>query len=102
MTEAVSTTTNTVSTGGASKFKPSLIGSPFGGDVAHLFATGTDNKLWLRTWRKAKGWEAWQSLGYPMASAPGCTWEPNVAIWCAGVEAGGTVTVRRFAPGEWN
>lgn len=103
MTEAVSTTPKTASSGGSSKFKPSLIGGPFGGTVAHLFATGTDNKLWLRSWRKEKGgWEAWQSLGYPMASGPGCTWEPNQAIWCAGVETSGKVTVRRFVPGEWN
>jgi len=101
MTEAASTTPQTGSTGGASKRKPSLIGSPFGGTIAHLFATGADNLLWLRTWRQDKGWEGWKSLGVPLVSAPGCTWEPNASVWCAAIEANGTVAVHRFTPGTW-
>lgn len=101
MTDAASTTPQVGSSGGATKRTPSLIGSPFGGTIAHLFAAGTDDRLWLRTWRQGKGWEAWQQLPYALASAPGCTWEPNAAIWCAMVEPDGTTVVRRFEPGEW-
>lgn len=66
-----------------------------------LAVRGMDGQLWLKTWKKGAGWDAWMQLPVTIANGPSCAWEFDGDIWCGAFEGDGSLRLVQLKPGDY-
>ena len=96
--------TNKQNIGGEIIGEPDAVASRPGQSSAaiHIFARGTDNALWERTWVNYAGkWTDWAKVGGILTSPPSCTLRKTTIIDCFVLTTGDQVSHIAKVNGKW-